>query len=322
VNALSGIEGLGFTGSDVFFGMFSVFSHPHELFHRSLLVGGPAVIVDTQSPRVVCETVARYRVTWLMAVPSFYEMMLDLGGSERQDLTSLRVLEAGGSWVAPDTLHTMERRFQASFMPVWGSTETTGVVLALSPFRPRKPGATGRPMPHYEVRIAGPEGEEVPAGEVGEMWVCGPGVTSGYRNRPEETAACFQEGWFHTQDLVRRDDDGFIHFVGRLTDMMKVGGIRVYPLEIEQAIREHPDVREVVVVRHEERVRGEVPRAVVALRPGASLDPRRLRAFCLERLATFQVPRVFEFWPEIPHLPNGKVDRQAILDRPAATRNR
>ncbi|MBN1337539.1 MAG: acyl--CoA ligase [Deltaproteobacteria bacterium] len=320
VNALSGIEGLGFTDRDVFFGMFSVFSHPHELFHRSLLVGGPAVVAEATSPRAVYEMVARFRVTWVMAVPTFYQMMLDLGGTEGHDLGSLRVLEAGGDPVPEDTILEMERRFGVSFLPVWGSTETTGVVLASAPGRPRKPGSLGRPVPHYEVHVAGPGGRDVPAGEVGELWIRGPGVCSGYQNRPEETAACFEDGWLHTGDLVRRDAEGFFHLVGRASDMIKVAGLRVYPLELEQAIRAHPDVQEVVVVRHPERLRGHVPRAIVVARPGTALDPRGLRAFCRERLATFQIPRIFEIWKEIPRLPDGKVDRAAILARPSPPR--
>lgn len=315
-NALSGIEGMGFSGDDVFFGMFSVFSHPHELFHRSLLVGGAFLVLDTLSPRVVCQAIERHRVTWMMAVPSFYEMMLDQGGPGQHDLSSLRVLEAGGAHVPPQTLAEMEARYGAFFMPVWGSTETTGVALGMPRGRPRKPGATGQIMPRYEVRVVDDEGRDVPAGEVGEMWVRGPAVAHGYLNRPRETALHFQDGWFHTQDLVRQDTDGFVHFVGRRSEMMKIGGIRVYPLELEKVLLEHPDVREAVVVRHEERLRGEVARAVVATSPASALDGRALRAWCREHLAVYQVPRIIEFWGQIPRLPNGKVDRRAILETP------
>jgi long-chain acyl-CoA synthetase len=313
MNALSGVEGFGFDSSDVFLGMFSVFSHPHELFHRSLLVGGAFVVWDTLSPRIVCQVIERFGVTWMMAVPSFYEMMLDHGGPGKHDLSSLRVLEAGGAWVPAETIHEMERCYDAYFMPVWGSTETTGVALAMPPGQPRKPGATGRPAPYYEIRVVDDSGVDVPTGEPGEMWVRGSAVTTGYQNRPEESAKHFTAGWYHTQDLVRMDAEGWVHFAGRISEMMKIGGIRVYPLELEQVIARHPEVREVVVVRHVERLRGEVARAVVTTVPDSTINARGLQKFCRQHLATYQVPRVIEFWAEIPHLPNGKVDKKGIM---------
>ncbi len=319
-NALSGIEGFGFDSDDVFLGMFSVFSHPHELFHRSLLVGGAFVIWDTLSPRIVCQIIERFGVSWMMAVPSFYEMMLDHGGPGKHDLSSLRVLEAGGAWVPAETIHSMEECYGAYFMPVWGSTETTGVALAMPPGQPRKPGATGRAAPYYEIRVVDDEGNDLPTGEPGELWVRGDAVASGYQNRPEESAKHFTDGWYHTQDLVKLDDDGWVHFTGRISEMMKIGGIRVYPLELEQVITQHPEVREVVVVRHVERLRGEVARAVVTTVDGSSINARGLQKYCRQHLATYQVPRIIEFWAEIPHLPNGKVDKKGIMATPTDPR--
>lgn len=317
-NALSGIEGFGFSGEDTFFGLFSVFSHPHELFHRSLLVGGPFVVVDTLSPRVVCQAIDRFRVTWMMAVPSFYEMMLDQGATEKYDLSCLRVLEAGGAWVSARTLEEMESRFRASFLPVWGSTETTGVALAMPPDRPRLPGATGRPAPRYEIRLVDDLGADVPDDTVGEMIIRSEALAQGYHNRPEETTACFRDGWYWTGDLMRRDAEGWYHFVGRRSEMMKIGGIRVYPLELEQVILSHPGVRDCVVVAHTERLRGEVARAVVTRAEGSTVEARELRNWCLERLAVYQVPRFFEFWKQIPKLPNGKIDKIAVKAEPAS----
>jgi long-chain acyl-CoA synthetase len=319
-NALSGVEGLGFTGRDVFFGMFSVFSHPHEIFHRSLLVGGAFVVVDTLSPRVVCETVERFRVTWMMAVPSFYALMLDQGGvgaQGRYDLSSLRVLESGGAWVGAHAIEEMEARFPgATFMPVWGSTETTGVALAMAPGQPRCPGATGKPAPTYSIRVVDASGCTVPDGQEGEMWVSGPAVTRGYVEMPEETATLFRDGWYRTEDWVRRDEEGFIHFLGRQSDMIKVAGIRVYPLELERVLAAHPGVADAVVVRAEERLRGEVPRAVIRALAGFDLTADDLRAWCRTRLPAYKQPRIIEVWPEIPRLPNGKVDRKAIAAAP------
>ncbi len=315
VNAVATAEGLGFREDEVYLGMFSVFAHPHELFHRSILYGGAFVIIDTLSPRQVVDAINRFGVTWMMAVPSFYEMVLDFCKEHDVRVPSLRVMEAGGAYVSPETLERMEEAFQARFMPVWGCTEATGVGLGMLADGPRRPGSTGKVIPSYEIRIVDEAGEDVAPGEPGELWIKGEAVVSSYVNMPAETAAAFQNGWYATSDLVRRDEDGFLYFTGRSSEMMKIGGIRVFPLEIEQVLAQHPEIRDVVVVRAEERLRGEVPRAVIACHPGSTLTLRKVQAYCRDRMANYKVPRIVEFWAEIPKLPNGKVDKKAILAR-------
>lgn len=315
-NGVQTAEGLGFRPDDVYLGMFSVFSHPHELWHRSILYGGAFVVVDTLNPRAIAETVQKHRVTWMMAVPSFYEMLLDFQEGARLDLSSLRVLEAGGAWVSPEALARMEAAFSARFLPVWGCTEATGVGLGMLADGPRRPGSTGKPIPGYTIRVVGDDGRDVAPGDVGELWLRGDAVVSAYVNQPEETAAQFHDGWYATRDLVRVDEDGFVWFTGRTSEMLKIGGIRVFPLEIEQTVALHPDVRGVVVVRAEERLRGEIARAIVQLEPGSTLTVRQVQAWCRERMALYKVPRIVEFWREIPRLPNGKIDKKAVLAVP------
>jgi long-chain acyl-CoA synthetase len=115
---------------------------------------------------------------------------------------------------------------------------------------------------------------------------------------------------------VYTDADGYVYFSGRRSEMLKIGGIRVFPLEIEQVIARHPDVRNVVVVRAEDRLRGEIARAIVQLVPGSTLNLRDTQAWCRQHLASYKVPRIVEFWREIPTLPNGKVDKKAVVAAP------
>lgn len=312
-NALATAEGLGFLETDVYLGMFSVFAHPHELFHRSILYGGAFVVAETLNPRVAAELIARHRVSWTMGVPSFYEMLLDFRAAHGGDYSSLRVLEAGGAYVSPETLEHMEGAFNARFSPVWGSTETTGVGLGMLAEGPRRPGSTGKPIPGYEIRVVRDDGSEAAVDESGELWIRGEAVVNQYVGQPEETAQQFTNGWYQTRDLVRVDADGFVYFTGRRSEMLKIGGIRVFPLEIEQVLMLHPEVRGCVVVRAEERLRGEIARAVVQVSPGSTLDVRRLQAYCRARMANYKVPRIVEFWNEIPKLPNGKVDKSAVI---------
>jgi long-chain acyl-CoA synthetase len=321
-NALSTIEGLGFRAQDVYLGMFAVFAHPHELFHRSLVLGGAFVIVESVSPRIVAEAIARHGVTWVMAVPSFYEMLLDHQAAGGPALPSLRVLEAGGAWVSPEALARMESAFGARFLPVWGATEVTGVGLGMAAGdgQARQPGATGRPMPGLVATLVDDDGVEVSAGDVGELVLEGEMIALGYVNQPEETARRFASTGdprarrYRTGDHFRRDPDGWYWFVGRHADMLKIAGIRVYPLEIEQAVGEHPEVRAVVVLRGEDRVRGEIARAVVERAPGSTLGVRALQAWCRARLASYKVPRQVVFVERLPRLPNGKLDRVAVRD--------
>jgi long-chain acyl-CoA synthetase len=315
-NAAATAEGLGFQADDVYLGMFSVFAHPHELFHRSLLFGGSFVVAETLNPRVAADVIARHRVTWTMGVPSFYEMLLDFRDAHGGDYSSLRVLEAGGAFVTPETLERMETAFKTRFLPVWGSTETTGVGLGMLANGPRRPGSTGKPIPGYEIRVVGEDGQPVGTDEPGELWIRGDAVVKGYVNQPTETAEQFADGWYQTRDLVRVDADGFVFFAGRRSEMLKIGGIRVFPQEIEMVLAQHPDVRGVVVVRSEERLRGEVARAVVSVVPGSTLDVRQVQAYCRDRMANYKVPRIVEFWTEIPKLPNGKIDKKAVLAAP------
>lgn len=316
VNGLASAFGLGFRTDDVYMGMFSVFAHPHELFHRSLLFGGAFVVVDSLNPRMVAEAIAQHGVTWMMAVPSFYEMLWDYIDGSDSTLGTLRVLEAGGAYVSPETLQRMEERFKARFLPVWGCTEASGVGLGMPADAPRRGGSTGRPIPTYDTRIVTESGAEAAVGEPGELWIRGPSVVSHYVGMPDETGAQFHDGWYATSDLVTRDADGYVYFTGRRSEMLKIGGIRVFPLEIEQVVQQHPDVRDVVVVRAEERLRGEIARAIVTTRPGSGLTARGLQAYCRDRMALYKVPRIIEFWSAIPKLPNGKVDKKAVLAAP------
>ena len=197
--------------------------------------------------------------------------------------------------------------------PVWGCTEATGVALANGPDDDRKPGATDRAVPCYEIRVVDDRDRDVEEGAVGEMILRGPSMSQGYAHTPDETAALFRDGWYHTRDLVRQDADGWFYFVGRCSEMLKIGGIRVYPLEIEKVLEEHPEIRDVVVVRAEERVRGEVARAVISTRRGSTVNARTLQAYCRDRLAAYKVPRMIEVWREVPKLPNGKIDKAAVI---------
>jgi acyl-CoA synthetase (AMP-forming)/AMP-acid ligase II len=178
----------------------------------------------------------------------------------------------------------------------------------------RKMGSVGRPALGVEVRIVDEEGADVPRGEVGEIVYRGPTVMQGYHGRPEATAEAFAGGWFHSGDLVREDEEGFIYVVDRLKDMLISGGENVYPAEVERALIEHPAVAEVAVigVPHERWV--ETPLAVVVLEPGAEVSEAELIAHCRERLAGYKKPSAVVFVTELPRNAAGKVLKRQLRD--------
>ena len=318
-NTRSSIEALGYAEDDRFLCMFSVFAHPHELFARPLALGGSAAMVDSLNVRIVARAIERFRVTWVMAVPSFYEMLSEHAAGAGADLSCLRMLEAGGAHLPPEAYARLADQLEATLVPVWGSTETSGVAVTQRPGGGCTPGSMGYVAPHYEVQVRGDSGAEVAPGEIGGMWVRGPAVVAGYWGDEKETEHHFQGGWYDTDDLVRWNQGGELQFCARRSEMMKIGGIRVFPLEIELALRSHPGVADAVVVRAEEKLRGEIARAIVVLRDGAGADARSLRKHCREHLALYQVPRMIEIWEAIPRTPAGKVDKRAIMDTPPAT---
>lgn len=173
----------------------------------------------------------------------------------------------------------------------------------------------GKPALGLDARLVDAEGREVGPGEVGEVVLRGPVVFPGYWNRPEATREAFTDGWFHTGDLARRDEEGFWYFAGREKEMIKSGGENVYPAEVEGVLRDHAAVSDACVVGREDPIWEEVPFGVVETRSGAEVESEELRAFCEERLARFKVPRGFAFVDELPRTPIGKPDRALLRER-------
>jgi len=293
-------------GDDVFWCLFASFAHPHEFFHRSLVSGAAFVMIETMSPRVVSRTVVHRGVSHMLVLPGFAELWLDSG--HLQGATGhLKRVEAGGSVVTPDLHERMGQVLHGTFAAVWGSTETTGVAVVSS-----EDG--GEVLQGYEMRVVG-DGVAVSQGEVGELWLSGPAVVTAYTPKAQGQSSPFSDGWFQTGDLVRVDHLGRLHFLGRCSTLLKVGGARVYPAEVERVLRAHPLVTDAVVVGIPDRRRGEVPIAMVVAAPELQQEPGRLRAHCRECLAGYKVPRHIVFVSEIPRLPGGKVDRQAVLEQ-------
>jgi acyl-CoA synthetase (AMP-forming)/AMP-acid ligase II len=180
----------------------------------------------------------------------------------------------------------------------------------------RRPDSVGRPVPVVDVKVVGDDGQDLPVGEVGELWIRGPNIVKGYWNNPEATTAAITDGWLHSGDLARIDDEGFVYIVDRAKDMLIRGGENVYCAEVEAALFEHPAVYDAAVIGIPHHELGEEVGAVVRLKAGATASESELRHHVAGRLAGFKVPvKVWFVDDELPRNPAGKVLKRELRDR-------
>lgn len=272
-----------------------------------LYVGGTVVLQASFDPERTLELMERERVTVQLLVPAMWGALMQVPDFDRYDLSSLERAVTGS---APTPLRVLDFFINRGipFQEGFGMTETSpGISFLDAPHMRTKLGTIGRAMFHVETRIVGAHAQDVPAGEVGELVVRGPNVFAGYWNRPDQTAAAFRDGWFHTGDLVVADEEGFMTLVDRKKDMLISGGENVYPAEVERTIHSHPAVRDVAVVGVPHDKWGETPLAVVITVPGAEVTEAELIAYTRARLAHFKCPTRVEFVADLPRNATGKV---------------
>lgn len=306
-NTLSSVEGLGLTHEDIHICMMPVFMHPHELFARPLFLGGTIVLTDKISPKSITRAISENSVTCLMAIAPIYETLIRIHESTSFNFTTLRLPESGGMHFNPTLAEKFKKRFKIPIVPVWGSTETTGVALATPVNGKYKTGSMGKICPYYKVKIVDDNREELSSSEVGEMVIKGPGVCSAYFANPVETEKNMENGWYFTSDIVKKDSENYFYFVGRKSGMIKVAGLKVFPTEIEDLLMEHPKIAEVAVVKSQDGLHGEVPRAVIVAEKNIKIDKKEIRTYCEQRLSKYKVPRIIEFRTELPKTPGGKI---------------
>ncbi len=255
------------------------------------------------------------RATAFPGVPTMWIALAADPSLEQRDLSSLVHCGSGGAPLPVEVARAIKRKTGHSLKSGWGMTETCSPGTSHPPEGPDKPGSIGLMLPGIELDVVALDEPTrvLPPGETGELRIRGPNVTSGYWNRPEDTAAAFVGDRFLTGDIGYMDEDGYFYLVDRKKDLIISGGFNVYPQMIEQAIYEHPAVHEVLVIGVPDAYRGEVAKAFIALRPGAApftLD--ELRAFLADRLGRHELPAALAFVDELPRTPVGKLSRHAL----------
>jgi fatty-acyl-CoA synthase len=276
----------------------------------NLLLGIPTVIhpLGAFDPAEVVDAWEAERATIVFNVPQQWQAICALPDIKERDL-ALRIISWGAAPASDTVLKAMSECFpDALNVAVFGQTETSPVTCVLrGEDSLRKLGSVGRPIPTLQVRVVDEDMNDVARGDVGEIIYRGPTVIRGYWNKPAETEAAFAGGWFHSGDLVRQDEEGFVWVVDRKKDMIITGGENVYCAEVENALAAHPSVLEVAVVGQPDEKWGEIPVAVVAPRPGAAVDLDDVTSFLEGRLARYKFPRRLVVVEALPRNAGGKV---------------
>jgi acyl-CoA synthetase (AMP-forming)/AMP-acid ligase II len=303
-----------------------------HIFGFALVVGAacgalPVHLLDHFNPIRVLDALETRRATVFAGVPAMYRMLEEAGADDR-DLSSVRLWISGADAMPAEVARRFKRRGASLTLPLvgavgeavfaegYGMVETSGgVAIRVSP--PLVPasfgGSVGVPLPGVRFRVMGDDGDEVSVGEVGELWLTGPGVLTGYHGSPEATAgALTDDGWLRTGDLVRRGPLGIVNFEGRMKDVIKRGGYSVYAVEVEHDLEEHPDVLEAAVVAVPDERDGEVPVAAVRLADGADLAGADLEAWAIERMARYKVPVRFVEVDDFPRTGTDKIQRREV----------
>jgi long-chain acyl-CoA synthetase len=307
-NIVTVVEMLQLTPSDVILGalpLFHAFGQTVGL-NAAIASGGCLTLIPRFDPTKALTIVERDHVTVFQGVPTMFAAMLH--NDKRPDTGSLRLCVSGGAAMPVEVMRGFEGAFNCMVLEGYGLSETSPVASFNHPNQERKAGSIGTPVAGVEMKLI-----ETTQDGVGEIAIRGHNVMKGYWNRPDATSAAIDaDGWFHTGDLARIDDDGYFFIVDRFKDMIIRGGYNVYPREIEEVLYEHPAVREVAVVAVPDDMLGEEVGAAIALVPGAEADAAAIRDFVKHRVAGYKYPRRIWFVDELPKGPTGKILKREI----------
>lgn len=286
---------------------------------RGLALGNTNIVLRSFDASAVLTAVPRHRVTILLMVPAMMQVVLREPDCATTDFSSLRVMIYGGSPISTTLLAQAMTVFCRDFVQFYGLTETGNVAVSLRPADHREGGeerlrAAGKPLPGVTVRILDSEGNQVPEGVIGEIAIRSPARMVGYWNAPEETAKTLVDGWIITGDAGYADSQGFIYLCDRIKDMIIVAGENVYPAEIEEVIRKHPDVIDTAVVGVPDDIWGEAVKAFVVLRPDANVRAAEIIRMTRSKLADFKAPKSVEFVTQLPRNASGKLLKNKLRE--------
>ncbi|GGY90025.1 long-chain-fatty-acid--CoA ligase [Novosphingobium colocasiae] len=302
-----------------------IFINPLPNFHLlsigiawQCLYNGVAISIVRQfDPGLVCDVIQHDRPTLLTLTPTMIQMLLDHPKAESTDFSSIRLTLYAGSPISLGLIKRAIGRMPGKFMQFYGATEAGGAFSILRPDEhdlehEGKLQSCGRPLPLIEFRIVDGEGNEVPQGTPGELLVRAPAITPGYWKQPEATAKVLKNGWYHTGDVARQDEEGLYYIVDRVKDMIVSGGENIYCAEVENVLSMHPAVGSVAVIGVPDSRWGEAVMACVILKADNTLTEADLIAHARTGLAGYKVPKRVKFMDSFPLVPSGKVSKKDL----------
>jgi fatty-acyl-CoA synthase len=279
-----------------------------------LHAGGTVLIMRAFDPGLALQLISdpARRINQFFGVPSIYQFMAQHPAFAGADFSRLVIGGVGGAPMPVPLLKVWEARGVA-LQQGYGMTETSPAVLTLDKEDAvRKAGSSGKPVLHTEVRIVRPDGSDADTGELGELWVRGPNITPGYWNRSDANASSFTDGWLHTGDAARIDEEGFYYIVDRWKDMYISGGENVYPAEVENVLHQLTAIAEAAVIGIPSTRWGETGMAIIAVKPGQAISEAEIHAHCAANLARFKRPHLIRFVEALPRNATGKIHKPTL----------
>jgi long-chain acyl-CoA synthetase len=273
--------------------------------------GATMVILPHFSSKNLLEVTQQEKATMLIGVPASFNALAvaDEEILKAYDLSSLRTVLTAGAKSSAYLMEMLEKRLNLRVMEIYGLTEL--IIVTMGGARDRKLGTVGRPV--AELRILDEDGNEVPQGEVGEAVARAPFMMKEYYDSPELTAQVLKDGWFHTRDLVRMNEDGYVEYVEKMSSIIvPSGGVKILPEAVEEVLLRHPAVAEIAYVGVVDEYRGQIPTAFIVLKDGQSATMDEIRDFCREVVTDYKVPKQVRFLDSLPRTPSGQIDRRLL----------
>lgn len=274
-----------------------------------LYAGASVIIMGVFAPKETVELIRREKITDLYVVPSICAFLTKV--AEPKDLASVRMVVSGGTTLPLKVAQDFNEKFGVNIAEGYGLSEASPVV-AVNPLERVKVGSIGKILPGLQYKLLDSEGKQVPAGEAGELVVKGDNVMLGYWNLPEETSHTLQDGWLHTGDVAKIDEDGYLYIVDRIKDIIISMGENVYPREIEELVYKYPDIIDVAVIGVPDKVRGQA--GVCYYVASQHIEFKALKQYLRKNLAIYKVPREFRQIAEMPRTDTGKISKVKLQE--------
>lgn len=287
-----------------------------QLLHM-VLIGGTTVLMPRYQTEAYIDTVYKEKITLLFNVPTIYVMMMSQERFYQHDYPFVSTIAYGGAPMSNETIRQLRIYFpNAELHNVYGATETSSPTTIMPrQFSEAKIDSVGLPVPVAETITVDEQMNECPTNAVGELLIKGPMVIEGYWNNPEANASSFMDGYWKSGDLARIDEDGYVYIMDRKKDMINRGGEKIYSIEVENVLYNHPSVLEAAIVGIPDSIFGEHVKAYVVMKEGKSVTAAEIQTFLSERLADYKVPKVIEFVSELPRNPGGKVLKKYLMNK-------